>query len=130
VSIQGMLGPDKKSTIYFTRKLSGFVQILDFIPSIIDDNGVSRLPSELKTINFSSHEEAGAVLALLNSNLFYWFLTLYSDVRNLNKREILGFPVVKLSPNVLNTLNSLGRKLMSSFKNTSKVLIMKTLLST
>jgi hypothetical protein len=29
----------------------------------------------------------------LNSNLFYWFITTGSDCRNLNMREVLGFPL-------------------------------------
>ena len=29
----------------------------------------------------------------LNSTLFYWFITTGSDCRNLNMREVLGFPL-------------------------------------
>ena len=42
--------------LYYTRKLSGFVQILDFIPRIYDSNGELREPSELKRVSFS-HEK-------------------------------------------------------------------------
>jgi len=37
-----------QSPIYYTRKLSHFVQILNFIPTILDKNGHKREPSELK----------------------------------------------------------------------------------
>ena len=83
--------PAKRSgqeSIFYTRKLSSFVQILDFVPVIYDAAGKLRKPSELKEIKFDSQVNRGAVLAFLNSTLFYWLVTLFSDCRNLNKREI------------------------------------------
>lgn len=111
--------------IYYTRKLSGFVQVLDFVPSIIDNTGNERPPSELKELTFADRETAGLVLALLNSSLFYWFLTLYSDVRNLNKREVQGFPVSRLPQEAVEKIAELGRQLMASFQGSSKVLTMR-----
>jgi hypothetical protein len=123
--IRALVCPNQKNIIYYTRKLSYFVQTLGFIPSIVDDNGNIRLPSELKRITFTNHDEAEVVLALLNSNLFYWFLTLFSDVRNLNQREILEFPVACVDANVAAKLSILSQHLMSSFQDTSKVLTMR-----
>ena len=77
-----------QESIFYTRKLSSFVQILDFVPVIYDTAGKLRKPSELKEIKFDSQVNRGAVLAFLNSTLFYWLVTLFSDCRNLNKREI------------------------------------------
>ncbi len=79
--------------LYFTRKLSWFVQVSPFIPQIIDEQGNIRNPSELKTLRFSSPEHADIAFVALNSNLFYWFLTTGSDCRNLNMREALGLPL-------------------------------------
>ena len=84
---------ESKHNIFYTRKLSGFVQILNFIPKIIDNKGVKRTPSELKEIFFKDKEQCLVFLALLNSSLFYWYLTVWSDCRNLNKREIEYFPI-------------------------------------
>jgi hypothetical protein len=80
-------------TLYLTRKLSWFVQATPFIPQIIDEQGRLRNPSELKTLRFSSQEHADIAFVALNSNLFYWFLTTGSDCRNLNMREVRGFPL-------------------------------------
>ena len=77
-----------RASIYYTRKLSYFVQILDFVPTIYDSFGNLREPSELKEINFADKLTRDGVLAFLNSSLFYWLITLFSDCRNLNKREI------------------------------------------
>ena len=79
--------------LYFTRKLSWFVQVVPFIPQIIDEQGRIRNPSELKTLRFSSPDQADIAFVALNSNLFYWFITTGSDCRNLNMREVLSFPL-------------------------------------
>jgi hypothetical protein len=113
--------------IYYTRKLSGFVQILDFIPTIYDANGNNREPSELKAISFASEEIRNIFLSLLNSNLFYWFLTVYSDCRNLNKRELytIRFDIEKASPEVGMELSMLSRSLMQDFSHRSRFLEME-----
>ncbi len=80
-------------TLFFTRKLSWFVQVTPFIPRILDAQGRIRKPSELKTLFFPSRALADIAFIALNSNLFYWFLTTGSDCRNLNMREVLGFPI-------------------------------------
>jgi len=79
--------------VYYTRKLSWFVQVTPFIPLILDSQGQARLPSELKTLRFSSPVHAQIAFAALNSTLFYWLITTRSDCRNLNRREIGGFPL-------------------------------------
>lgn len=79
--------------VYYTRKLSWFVQVTPFIPTILDEQGRTRNPSELKILPFSSPEHADIAFVALNSNLFYWFITTGSDCRNLNMREVLGFPL-------------------------------------
>ena len=78
----------RRSPIYYTRKLSHFVQILNFIPLIYDQSGNRRNPSELKEIWFENENTANAILGFLNSSLFSWIITIHSDCRNLNKREI------------------------------------------
>lgn len=79
--------------IYYTRKVGYFLQILDFKPRIKDGAGQLRLPSELKVLRFGNGTHAKLALCCLNSNLFYWFFTAFSDCRNVNKREVDAFPV-------------------------------------
>ena len=111
-------------SIYYTRKLSGFVQILNFIPSITDGSGSERPPSELKEMAFADKVSSQVALGLLNTSLFYWFLTLYSDVRNLNKREVFGFPMRRISRDAANEVARLSDELMNSLEDTSQVLTM------
>jgi hypothetical protein len=106
--------------------LSGFVQILDFVPVIYDSSGNRREPSELKTLSLEFLEHRNAFLALYNSSLFYWWLTIYSDCRNLNNRELrsIKFSPELASPETIRSLNSLSVELMADMKDKSKMLEM------
>ena len=79
--------------IYYSRKVGYFLQVLDFIPRVIDGAGNRREPSEFKALRFGSKLHTKLVLCCLNSNLFYWFITTFSDCRHVNKREIEAFPI-------------------------------------
>ncbi|MBI2849383.1 MAG: Eco57I restriction-modification methylase domain-containing protein [Chloroflexi bacterium] len=113
--------------IYYTRKISGFLQILDFIPAIYDSKGSARPPSELKSVSFQDDELRDAFLAMLNSNLFFWLLTVYSDCRNLNKREVHNVPldVGLASPDTVAALCALARRLMSDLRSNSRMMEMR-----
>ncbi|MFH1891241.1 MAG: SAM-dependent methyltransferase, partial [Candidatus Zixiibacteriota bacterium] len=116
-----------RNRILYTRKLSWFVQVLDFVPSIVDENGRKRDPSELKEVLVSNEHQRNAFLCALNSTLFYWLLTVWSDCRNLNKREVLGFQLDfdTLNNKVCKKLNELAPRLMQDLRKTSKILEMK-----
>lgn len=109
------------NSIYFTRKMSGFVQVLNFVPKIYDENGKIRFPSELKEISFCAKEQSAVFLSVLNSSLFYWYLTVWSDCRNLNQREIqnFNFDYELLEKSVIKKLSSLSEKLMKDIDNNS-----------
>jgi hypothetical protein len=118
--------PHGRFKIYYTRKLSHFVQILDFVPLIKNGEGRKRNPSELKEIPFRKEVERDVFLGLLNSTLFYWFLTVYSDCRNLNRHEIVGmrFDLSEIAVELTNRLTGLTRKLMEDIRSKSKNLKM------
>jgi len=118
---------DGRWQIYYTRKLSHFVQILDFIPAIKDSRGRKREPSELKVITFGSQDIRDIFLCILNSSLFYWLLTVYSDCRNLNKRDIgfVRFDISKATKANLEQFRKLSSSLMSDMRAHSKILTMR-----
>ena len=107
---------EKLFPVYYTRKLSYFVQILNFIPRIYDSVGDLREPSELKTVWFTSEVERDSALGFWNSSLFYWLLTAFSDCRNLNKREIEMARLNLGDKQGLKTLASLTRDLMTDIR--------------
>ena len=85
---QQLKGRSRQHVAYYTRKLSHFVQILNFIPSIYDSKGELRKPTELKEIRFDNALTRDGALGILNSSLFSWLVTVFSDCRNLNQREV------------------------------------------
>jgi len=63
-------------------------------------------------------------LALLNTSLFYWFLTIISDCRNLNKREIyaIRFDVECATRDTRTELSALASKLIKDYERNSRML--------
>ncbi|NCD33269.1 MAG: SAM-dependent methyltransferase [Spartobacteria bacterium] len=119
----GLIGTSSHEVLY-TRKLRYFVQFLDFVPRLTDSHGNNVLPSELKKLCFRDKGDDRTALALLNSNLFFWFFCAYSDVRNVNKREIVRFPIgfKKVTADVSLKLLELGSDLMSSYEENAQLI--------
>ena len=109
-------------SIFYTRKLSSFVQILDFVPTIYDEAGKLRRPSELKEIRFDNGITRGGVLAFLNSTLFYWLVTVFSDCRNLNKREIELTRLDLADKSRIQELATVAEELMDDIRSNSEML--------
>jgi hypothetical protein len=112
---------------YYSRKVGYFLQVLDFEPLVLDGKGKRRPPSEFKELPFGSNEQAKAVLCCLNSSLFYWFLTAFSDCRHLNKREIDKFPIdlERLVSKNGNSLSSLAKRLSADLQKNSETRVMQ-----
>lgn len=115
--------PAGQHPLYFTRKLSWFVQVTPFIPLILDEQGQTRAPSELKILRFTSPIHAQIAFLALNSNLFYWFITTRSDCRNLNSREVLGLPLdlARIAPELLQELCQLSGSLEQDLQANSQM---------
>ncbi|MCL2829892.1 MAG: SAM-dependent methyltransferase [Betaproteobacteria bacterium] len=117
-----------RNSINFSRKVGYFLQVLDFQPRVVDGAGNPRAPSEFKQLVFGSSEEKSAALAVLNSNLFYWFMTLFSDCRHLNKREIDAMPlpdVLHECAQVIKNLDRHTKELMTNLRATADTRTMR-----
>ncbi len=112
----------RRFAIYYTRKLSHFVQVLNFIPLIYDSLGNRRNPSELKEIWFENENTANAILGFLNSSLFFWLTTIHSDCRNLNRREIWMTRFDLSDEQCLTQLAAFAEELMVDIGNNSRML--------
>lgn len=110
----------------YSRKVGYFLQALDFEPVVLSGDGSRRPPSEFKTIYFNSKAEARAALGALNSSLFYWFITLLSDCRHLNKREVEAFPIALalLEPSRLALVEDAVQTLMHDLQGKSEHRVM------
>ncbi len=113
-----------RDVIFYTRKLRYFVQFFDFIPKINDAKGKRVEPSELKEVVPRTARDRAALLCCLNSSLFFWFFTAFSDVRNINRREIewFRFGLDDLSQESADKLTTLSKRLMDDFNEHSRFL--------
>ena len=59
--------------LFYTRKVSFFLQFLDFVPDVRDAEANHRDPSELKVLRFRTQDDRDLCLAALSSSLFYWY---------------------------------------------------------
>ncbi len=110
--------------IFYTRKLRYFVQFFNFVPRITNSQGEVIPPSELKDVCFSTITQRDIGLALLNSSLYFWYLSIYSDVRNVNRRELLSFrcSIDQINVNIATELTRLASNLMADFEANSREL--------
>ncbi len=108
--------------IYYTRKLRYFIQFFDFTPKIYNNENNLIDPSELKKLCFDDQAIRDFYLAALNSSLFFWFFCSFSDVRNVNKREIDYFPcdAAKASVENLEKMSTVANELMQNFEENSE----------
>jgi hypothetical protein len=72
------------------------------------------------SLSRKSYQKPG--ICLLSSNLFWWWYTMSSNLRDLNPSDIEGFPI---NENLLadKRLNILGENLMNDFKRNSSLLV-------
>ncbi len=117
------LCPAGQYPVYYTRKLSWFVQVTPFIPLILDSRDQARTPSELKILRFASPAHAQIACAALNSTLFYWLITTRSDCRNLNRREVAGLPLdlANICPRLRQELCQLSEQLGKDLREQARM---------
>lgn len=122
-SIESYVSSKGKHKVFYTRKVHAFLNVLDFVPKIYDSQKQLREPSEQKTLDFDSRDFAVAILCALNSSLFRWFLTTFSDCRNVNRREVLSFRIdlKQLIEKNQKDIHLLGSNLSKDLKNNSEL---------
>ena len=123
-SLELSLRDSSQNTVFYTRKVRYFVQFFDFVPEIRNRKNELLEPSELKALQFETARQKYAALALLNSSLFFFFFSAFSDVRNVNRREILAFPCTlnRIEAGLLDELTKKAMELMQDFRNNSRML--------
>jgi len=126
-SIAAFYSRTGKYPVYYSRKVGYFLQVLDFQPLVLNGNGERRPPSEFKALKFTNRHQASAALCCLNSNLFYWFTTVFSDCRHLNKREVDAFPIdlnLLSGSSLQPILDQLAEELMNDLQGNSDQRVM------
>jgi hypothetical protein len=115
-----------KYSVFYSRKINSFLQILDFTPQVRDGTGKLRPPSEFKEISFETNMTAKSAYCVLSSSLFRWFVDVTTDGSHLNKREIDNFPFdpIRFQSHQLNILD-ITKRLSRNLQENSEFRVMK-----
>ena len=88
--LPGLGGP---VTVYYHNAPRYWVRALTFAPYFRNDRDGEKLSAQMRALAVRDRADAAAVVAALNSSLFYWWFVAFSDSRHLNRREIDRFPL-------------------------------------
>jgi len=66
---------------------------MDFAPYFWNERDGEQVSSHVKSLRLPSELDALAIVAILNSSIFYWWFIILSDCRHLSMREIENFPI-------------------------------------
>ena len=110
-----------EQTIYYHNAPRYWVRAMDFAPYFWNERDGEQLSKQVKTLSLPAERDAKAIVATLNSSLFYWWFLLLSDSRHLNLREIESFPLglERMSQDTKAQLTQLTAKLMADFQRNS-----------
>jgi hypothetical protein len=107
--------------LYFTRAFGYFLYFLNFRIKYTTTSGALAVPSEYHSLCLDSKQQELAAVAILNSSLFYWYMSTTSDCRNINATEVQKFPIhfEKFSLKEMQQLSRTGSLLMNALKRSS-----------
>ena len=113
---RNLMTEGEADVLYYHNAPRYWIRATDFEPYFWNERDGRKLSTHVKTITVAKSDRS-VVAAALNSSLFYWWFLVWSDCRDLNRREIDAFP---FDPRTLasETRRSLQRsltQLMTSF---------------
>ena len=111
-----------KHRVFYTRKFGYFLAFLDFVPRVTEIRTRKQVaPSELKDLSFPNTAAVLTTIASLSSSTFFWFWNVLSDCRNLNRRDILSFPInpIALTEPHRQRIADLGGKYIKALRGAS-----------
>lgn len=114
------IAPTTNSTyMYYHNAPRYFIRGIDFIPYFWNEKDGQKASTQLKKICFLDKGTKNIAIAVLNSSLFFWWFSLYSDCRHLNNREIYVFPVGmdKIKAPIKKEIEGLVSSLMKDYHN-------------
>ena len=125
----------KESTVYFHNAPRYWIRATNFIPYFWNEKDGEKISTQVKSLTLTTKLDATAVVAALNSSLFYWWFLILSDCRHLNMREIESFPIgldqvpqdtkvglCKLSDQLMENFNHHKQRKETRYNTTGKVI--------
>lgn len=113
---------DGKWTFYYHGIGRYWLKAYDFVPTYIKAGQTGR-STTLFELSARSAEAGWALLAILNSSLFFWFWSLYADDFHLMREEIASFPFAydEGHKQVYAELQQAAKRLMRDYKKHSVI---------
>ena len=121
-SVEESLASNGNGIVYFHNAPQYWVRAMDFTPYFWNERDGEQVSTQVKTLRTGNRTDAPAMVAALNSSVFYWWFLLLSDCRHLNLREIENFPIglKEMSKDTKTRLAQVATRLMTSFNQNSQ----------
>ena len=105
-------------TIHFHSSPRYWIRVMDFVPYFWNERNGEQISTSIKSLYLITKLDAAAVVATLNSSLFYWWFVILSDCRSLSSREIRNFPigVDEMGKGLKRSLSKFSADLMQDLK--------------
>ncbi|MBX4912017.1 MULTISPECIES: DNA methyltransferase [Rhizobium] len=91
-NIESLTSKSGKGMMYYQEACRYWVKASHRVPRFIK-NGVAMEPPHGRKIGFQSGNAAAFAAALLNSSLFYWWYSVFSDCEHVNDALVRSFPI-------------------------------------
>lgn len=91
-ALEELTSKSSKGTVYYQEACRYWLKASHKVPRFIK-NGSSMEPPHGRKIEFRDKKAAAFVAALLNSSLFYWWYSAFSDCEHVNDALVRSFPI-------------------------------------
>ncbi|MCW2925707.1 MAG: hypothetical protein JWM98_3111 [Thermoleophilia bacterium] len=113
--------PDAPNRVLYKRRWSYYLLFTMTAPPMWGADGQLREPSELRVLPVDPRVDARALLAVFSSSLFWWFFSVFTDNRNVNRRDLAAFPLPLLDAAAIDRLTSMGEELQRALEACAEV---------
>ena len=91
--VEGYLYPNGEKTIFYHNAPRYFLRFSNKVPYFYSDKDGEQVSGHIKVLQFEDAQKYYISLMGLNSSLFFWWFTIFSNCRDLVSREICTFPI-------------------------------------
>ena len=108
-----------RAKVYYHNAPQYWVRAMDFAPYFWNERDGEKISAHVKSLALETKTNAAAVVAALNSSLFYYWFLVLSNCRDLNRREIDNFPLGldRMQEATKARLCKLTNRLMANFRH-------------
>lgn len=92
LTVSGLTSANSACTLYYQEACRYWVKACVGAP-YFKRNGVQISPPHGRTLAFNSERSVAFTACLMNSSLFYWFYSAFSDCEHINDALLQGFPI-------------------------------------